>query len=82
MLIIYGAQVLIDGNGDAEGNYTVISLLPIDPSSPLYPNMTYNYKDSNTNATIGMSMQPVGNFQQGPNTTGDDIAVRMRNLSK
>ncbi|KAF7278941.1 hypothetical protein GWI33_007805 [Rhynchophorus ferrugineus] len=44
---IKGYDVFIDQNGDAEGNFTVVSLLD----------------DKETDSNLGMSMQPVGYFQ-------------------
>ncbi|KAJ8923190.1 hypothetical protein NQ315_001744 [Exocentrus adspersus] len=44
---IQGYDVFIDGNGDAEGNFTVVALLD----------------DMEMNGTLRMSMQPVGYFQ-------------------
>ncbi|KAI4457102.1 guanylyl cyclase [Holotrichia oblita] len=46
---IQGYDVFIDGNGDAEGNFTVVALLD----------------DQEMNTTLRMSMQPVGYFQYG-----------------
>lgn len=40
----------IDGNGDAEGNFTVVALLD----------------DEEVNGSLRMSMQPVGYFQYSP----------------
>jgi len=59
-------QVLIDENGDAEGNYTVFSLLPVQDSYSAFgeSNITYDYWDSHANTTVNLSMQPVGYFTQ------------------
>lgn len=43
--------MFIDGNGDAEGNFTVVALLD----------------DQEMNGSLRMSMQPVGYFQYQPN---------------
>ncbi|CAL8123550.1 unnamed protein product [Orchesella dallaii] len=72
---LQGYEVLIDNNGDAEGNYTVVSLLPVQDadsalnqsSSSLGP--TYYYWDSNANTTVNLSMQPVGYFTQVPSNS-------------
>ncbi|KRT83645.1 hypothetical protein AMK59_3294, partial [Oryctes borbonicus] len=48
---IQGYDVFIDGNGDAEGNFTVVALLD----------------DQEMNTTLRMSMQPVGYFQYTSN---------------
>ncbi|XP_074039726.1 guanylyl cyclase at 32E [Leptinotarsa decemlineata] len=48
---IQGYDVFIDGNGDAEGNFTVVALLD----------------DKEMNGTLRMSMQPVGYFQYKSN---------------
>ncbi|CAG9824690.1 unnamed protein product, partial [Phaedon cochleariae] len=48
---IQGYDVFIDGNGDAEGNFTVVALLD----------------DKEMNGTLRMSMQPVGYFQYNSN---------------
>lgn len=44
-------QVFIDGNGDAEGNFSVVALMD----------------DAEANGTVRMSMQPVGYFQYTSN---------------
>jgi hypothetical protein len=46
-------QVFIDGNGDAEGNYTVVALLD----------------DESVNGSLRMSMQTVAYFQYTPNVS-------------
>ncbi|XP_046734564.1 guanylate cyclase 32E-like [Diprion similis] len=52
---LQGYDVFIDENGDAEGNFTVVSLLD----------------DEDTNGTVkSLSMQPVGYFQYSHNDTG------------
>jgi guanylate cyclase len=48
-------QVFIDGNGDAEGNYTVVALLD----------------DETVNGSLRMSMQTVGYFQYTPNASSN-----------
>jgi guanylate cyclase len=48
-------QVFIDGNGDAEGNYTVVALLD----------------DETVNGSLQMSMQTVGYFQYTPNASSN-----------
>lgn len=52
-------QVFIDGNGDAEGNFTVVALLD----------------DTEMNGTIRMSMQPVGYFQYTLNGSNLPLAL-------
>ncbi|XP_057666697.1 guanylate cyclase 32E [Diorhabda carinulata] len=56
---IQGYDVFIDGNGDAEGNFTVVALLD----------------DKEMNGTIRMSMQPVGYFQYKPNGSNTMFAL-------
>ncbi|XP_044758334.1 guanylate cyclase 32E-like isoform X2 [Coccinella septempunctata] len=57
---IQGYDVFIDGNGDAEGNFTVVALLD----------------DRDVNGSIlPMSMQPVGYFQYNPNSSSTPYAV-------
>ena len=66
------AQVFIDSNGDAEGNYTVVSMLPLDSSGsgraqddPLHRSTGRNY-----------AMQPVGYFQYNATSTSpSDLPV-------
>ncbi|KAJ9578502.1 hypothetical protein L9F63_005231, partial [Diploptera punctata] len=50
---VQGYDVFIDGNGDAEGNYSVVALLD----------------DEHMNSSLRMSMQSVGYFQYNPNAT-------------
>ncbi|KAK9883749.1 hypothetical protein WA026_001938 [Henosepilachna vigintioctopunctata] len=57
---IQGYDVYIDGNGDAEGNFTVVALL--------------DDRDANGSA-LPMSMQPVGYFQYTPNGSSTPYAV-------
>lgn len=52
-------QVFIDGNGDAEGNFTVVALLD----------------DKEMNGTLQMSMQPVGYFQYQLNCSNSETAL-------
>lgn len=52
-------QVFIDGNGDAEGNFTVVALLD----------------DKEMNGTLRMSMQPVGYFQYQSNGSNKSSAL-------
>lgn len=59
-------QVFIDGNGDAEGNFTVVALLD----------------DQDVNGTIGMSMQPVGYFHYTPNGSNLPFALPVCYLDK
>jgi hypothetical protein len=56
-------QVFIDGNGDAEGNYTVVALLD----------------DESVNGSLQMSMQTVGYFQYTPNASSNphDLPVSL-----
>ncbi|CAG9824702.1 unnamed protein product [Phaedon cochleariae] len=56
---IQGYDVFIDGNGDAEGNFTVVALLD----------------DKEMNGTLRMSMQPVGYFQYNSNGSIKAIAL-------
>ncbi|KAL3273771.1 hypothetical protein HHI36_015198 [Cryptolaemus montrouzieri] len=57
---IQGYDVFIDGNGDAEGNFTVVALLD----------------DRDVNGSIlPMSMQPVGYFQYKPDGNSTPYAV-------
>lgn len=49
----------IDGNGDAEGNYTVLALMD----------------DSTMNDTFQMSMQPVGFFQYNTSSQLNHLPV-------
>lgn len=51
--------MFIDGNGDAEGNFTVVALLD----------------DQDINGTVGMSMQPVGYFHYMPNGSNLPFAL-------
>lgn len=51
--------MFIDGNGDAEGNFTVVALLD----------------DQDVNGSIGMSMQPVGYFHYTPNGSNLPFAL-------
>ncbi|XP_048508953.1 guanylate cyclase 32E isoform X2 [Athalia rosae] len=51
---VQGYDVFIDENGDAEGNFTVVSLLD----------------DEEASGSVKMSMQPVGYFQYSDNDTG------------
>lgn len=57
------SQVFIDGNGDAEGNYTVVSLLD----------------DESVNGSLRMSMQTVAYFQYSPNASSSphDLPVSL-----
>jgi hypothetical protein len=55
-------QVFIDGNGDAEGNFTVVALLD----------------DQEMNGTLRMSMQPVGYFQYKSNGSNTPSALPVR----
>jgi len=62
---VLGFDVFIDSNGDAEGNYTVVSMLPLDSSGsgraqddPLHRSTGRNY-----------AMQPVGYFQYNATST-------------
>ncbi|KDR24308.1 Guanylate cyclase 32E [Zootermopsis nevadensis] len=52
---VQGYDVFIDGNGDAEGNYTVVALLD----------------DETVNGSLRMSMQTVGYFQYTPNASSN-----------
>jgi hypothetical protein len=56
-------QVFIDGNGDAEGNYTVVALLD----------------DESVNTSLRMSMQTVAYFQYTPNASSNphDLPVSL-----
>ncbi|KAK9736393.1 Protein tyrosine and serine/threonine kinase [Popillia japonica] len=54
---IQGYDVFIDGNGDAEGNFTVVALLD----------------DQEMNTTLRMSMQPVGYFQYGASNASSHL---------
>jgi hypothetical protein len=56
-------QVFIDGNGDAEGNYTVVALLD----------------DESVNGSLRMSMQTVAYFQYTPNASSNphDLPVSL-----
>ncbi|KAJ8956736.1 hypothetical protein NQ318_014092, partial [Aromia moschata] len=56
---IQGYDVFIDGNGDAEGNFTVVALLD----------------DKEMNGTLRMSMQPVGYFQYQSNGSNKGSAL-------
>ncbi|XP_023312344.1 guanylate cyclase 32E [Anoplophora glabripennis] len=56
---IQGYDVFIDGNGDAEGNFTVVALLD----------------DKEMNGTLRMSMQPVGYFQYQSNGSNKSSAL-------
>jgi guanylate cyclase len=58
-------QVFIDGNGDAEGNFTVVALLD----------------DQEMNGTLRMSMQPVGYFQYKSNGSNTLLLCRKGNVS-
>lgn len=49
----------MDGNGDAEGNFTVVALLD----------------DKEMNGTLQMSMQPVGYFQYQLNASNSPSAL-------
>lgn len=51
--------MFIDGNGDAEGNFTVVALLD----------------DQEINGSFQMSMQPVGYFQYTINGTSVSSAL-------
>jgi len=57
------SQVFIDGNGDAEGNYTVVALLD----------------DESVNGSLRMSMQTVAYFQYTPNASSNphDLPVSL-----
>lgn len=57
---LFVEQVFIDGNGDAEGNFTVVALLD----------------DLEMNGTLRMSMQPVGYFQYNGSNSPLSIPVR------
>ncbi|XP_044272562.1 guanylate cyclase 32E [Tribolium madens] len=59
---IQGYDVFIDGNGDAEGNFTVVALLD----------------DQEMNGTLRMSMQPVGYFQYKSNGSNVPSALPVR----
>ncbi|XP_054260292.1 guanylate cyclase 32E-like [Macrosteles quadrilineatus] len=50
---VQGHDVYIDGNGDAEGNFSVVALLD----------------DEEVNGSLRMSMQPVGYFQYSDDST-------------
>ena len=54
------SKVFIDSNGDAEGNYTVVSMLRV----------------GNESDEIQYVMQPVGYFQYNINTSTNDLPVR------
>lgn len=56
---MFHAKVFIDGNGDAEGNFTVVALLD----------------DTEMNGTVSMSMQPVGYFQYTSNGSNLPLAL-------
>lgn len=60
---ILGFDVFIDGNGDAEGNYTVIAL--------------QNDTSIQSNNSVRLSMQPVGYFVY--NKSPGDIPVCLIN---
>jgi guanylate cyclase len=57
------SQVFIDGNGDAEGNYTVVALLD----------------DESVNGSLRMSMQTVAYFHYTPNESSNphDLPVSL-----
>ena len=74
MLLIY--KVFIDGNGDAEGNYTVISYMRGEPG--LEDTLHSSYRRSNDTRNL-WNMRPVGYFQQSivatTDSAGKDIPV-------
>lgn len=55
--------MFIDGNGDAEGNFTVVALLD----------------DQEMNGTLRMSMQPVGYFQYNGSNISSALPVNNNN---
>lgn len=60
-------QVFIDSNGDAEGNYTVVSMLP------------FHGKRAEAEEPMSYVMQPVGYFQYNATSTSpNDLPVRFR----
>ncbi|XP_015596279.1 guanylate cyclase 32E isoform X2 [Cephus cinctus] len=63
---VQGYDVFIDENGDAEGNFTVVSLLD----------------DEEANGTIKMSLQPVGYFHYSENDSIDIPIFRYINPKK
>lgn len=60
--------MFIDSNGDAEGNYTVVSMLPLHGQRP---------EEAGTDKSISYVMQPVGYFEYNANGTAlNDLPVR------
>lgn len=67
---MFYSKVFIDSNGDAEGNYTVVSMLPFHGKRT---------EASTVDETMNYVMQPVGYFQYNATSTSpNDLPVRFR----